>query len=475
MGLEKDFLWGGATAANQCEGAWNVDGRGVSSMDTIPVGEKRQLLGTGEYPVNEIDPVNEYYANHEAIDFYHHYKEDIAMFAEMGFKVFRMSIAWTRIFPNGDEETPNELGLQFYDNVFDECRKYNIEPLVTLCHFDAPIHLVKTIGSWQNRKMVEYFVKYCLVVLERYKDKVKYWITFNEINMTVHFPFVGAGVIYEAQDNREEIKYVAAHHQLLASALATKIAHEVNPENKVGCMLAGGCTYPYSCNPQDIWKAMGKEREGFFFTDVQVRGEYPQYAQKLFERNHFNIGITNEDIKILKENTADFISFSYYQSRCAGVDQSLETTEGNIIRSLRNPYLYTTEWGWQVDPMGLRITLNNLYDRYQKPLFIVENGLGAKDTVDENGQIDDQYRIDYLRDHIKAFKDAVELDGIKLLGYTPWGCIDLISAGTGQMSKRYGFIYVDKDDNGQGTLKRMKKKSFYWYQKVIASNGENLD
>lgn len=473
MSFPKDFLWGGATAANQCEGGFNEGGRGLANVDVCPYGEDRFKVMAGELPM--LEPDNEhFYPGQEAIDFYHHYKEDIALFAEMGFKTFRLSIAWTRIFPNGDEAEPNEEGLKFYDDVFAECRKNGIEPLVTITHFDCPMHLIKKYGGWKNRILIDFYEKLVTVLFTRYKGIVKYWLTFNEINMILHLPFMGAGLIFTEGENETEIKYRAAHHELVASAIATKIAHEVDPENRVGCMLAAGMTYPYSCNPEDIWKAMGKDRENYLFIDVQSRGEYPDYAKKMFEREGIDIGITAEDEKILKQYTVDFISFSYYSSRCCSTEASVDTTEGNVFATVKNPYLEASEWGWQIDPLGLRITMNALYDRYQKPLFIVENGLGAIDNVDEHGYVEDDYRISYLAAHIKAMKDAIELDGVQLMGYTPWGCIDLISASTGEMKKRYGFIYVDKNNDGNGTMKRSRKKSFFWYQKVIQTNGEDI-
>ena len=476
MGFRKDFLWGGATAANQCEGAYNVDGRGLANVDVTPHGKDRHDVCSGKRKMLDFEE-GYYYPAKNAIDFYHHYQEDIALFAQMGFKTYRMSIAWTRIFPNGDEDKPNEQGLKFYENVFKECKKYGIEPLVTITHFDCPIHLIKEYGGWRNRKLIDFYKNLVTVLFTRYKGLVKYWLTFNEINMILHLPFMGAGLVFEEDENEEEIKYIAAHNELVASAWATKIAHEIDPENMVGCMLAAGTYYPYSCDPNDVFDAQVHNQSNYFFIDVQSRGYYPAYALKHLEIANIHLDITEEDKKILRENTVDFISFSYYSSRCTTTNKELlaKATIGNAFKGVKNPYLASSQWGWQIDPLGLRITMNDLYDRYQKPLFIVENGLGAKDEVDENGYVEDDYRIDYLRAHIKAMKDAVELDGIDLLGYTTWGPIDLVSAGTGEMSKRYGFIYVDRDDYGNGTLKRSKKKSFDWYKKVIASNGEDLD
>lgn len=474
-GFSEGFLWGGATAANQCEGAYLGGNKGLSTVDVIPAGKDRFPVMKGEMKMLECDGEH-YYPSHEAVDFYHHYKEDIAMFAEMGFKTFRLSLSWARIFPNGDDEVPNEEGLKFYDNVFDECLKYSIEPLVTITHFDVPMNLVKTIGSWRSRKMVDYYERLCEVIFNRYKNKVKYWLTFNEINMLLHLPFMGAGLVFEEGENQEAVKYQAAHHQLVASAKATEIAHRINPEFKIGCMLAAANTYPFTCAPEDVWKAMGRDRENYFFIDVQSRGEYPNYAKKMLERMNINLVMEEGDAEILKNNTVDFISFSYYSSRLTSADQKVNAeTAGNVFKTLRNPHLKASEWGWQIDPLGLRITINSLYDRYEKPLFIVENGLGASDTPDEKGYVEDDYRIEYLREHIKAMRDAVNIDGVEILGYTTWGCIDLVSASTGEMKKRYGFIYVDKDNEGKGTLARSRKKSFYWYKEVIESNGQNLE
>ncbi|UUV97939.1 6-phospho-beta-glucosidase [Vagococcus luciliae] len=474
MGFRKDFLWGGATAANQCEGAYNLDGRGLANVDLAPVGPDRGAVITGEMKMFDFDD-NHFYPAKEAIDMYHRYKEDIALFAEMGFKTYRLSIAWSRIFPKGDEAEPNEAGLKYYEDLFKECKKYGIEPLVTITHFDCPMHLVEKYGAWRSRELVGFYENLCHVIFNRYKGLVKYWLTFNEINMILHAPFMGAGLYFEEGEDKEQIKYQAAHHELLASAIATKIAHEVDPENQVGCMLAAGANYAYTSKPEDVWAARKADRENYFFIDVQSRGEYPAYALKEMERKGIKLPIEEGDLELLKEHTVDFVSFSYYSSRVQSTDPSInEQTSGNIFESLKNPYLEASEWGWQIDPLGLRITLNDLYDRYQKPLFIVENGLGAIDTPDENGYVVDDYRIEYLAEHIKAMKDAVEIDGVDLLGYTTWGCIDLVSAGTGEMKKRYGFIYVDRDNEGNGTLKRSKKKSFNWYKKVIETNGEDL-
>ena len=474
MALRKDFLWGGATAANQCEGGYNKGGRGLANVDVVPIGEDRFSIIAGKKKMFDFKD-NYFYPAKEAIDMFSHYKEDIALFGEMGFKTYRLSIAWTRIFPLGDEIEPNEEGLQFYENLFKECHKYGIEPLVTITHFDCPMHLIKKYGAWRSREMIGFYENLCTVIFRRYKGLVKYWLTFNEINMILHAPFMGAGLYFEEGENEDQVKYQAAHHELMASAVATRIAHEVDSENQVGCMLAAGHYYPYSCKPEDILAAQEADRENYFFIDVQSRGEYPAYALKRLEREGITIQMEDGDLEVLKENTVDFISFSYYSSRIASTDPGVNAkTEGTIFASVKNPYLEESDWGWQIDPLGLRITMNSLYDRYQKPLFIVENGLGAIDVPDANGYVADDYRIEYLAAHLAAMKDAVELDGVDLIGYTTWGCIDLVSAGTGEMKKRYGFIYVDRDNEGNGTLARSKKKSFNWYKKVIATNGEDL-
>lgn len=467
------FLWGGALSANQSEGAFLEGGKGLTTVDMLPLGPARMPVKLGqEKRVTLRD--DEFYPSHTAIDFYHRYREDIALMAEMGFTVFRTSIAWSRLFPRGDELTPNEQGLAFYRDLFTECRRYGIEPLVTLCHFDVPMHLVTEYGSWRHRKMIAFFARYARSCFEAFDGLVKYWLTFNEINIMLHSPFSGAGLVFEPGENTEQVKYQAAHHELVASALVTKIAHEVNPANQVGCMLAGGNFYPWSSKPDDVWAALQKDRENLFFIDVQARGTYPAYSARLFREKGIEIVMAEDDAEILK-NTVDFVSFSYYASRCASADMhDQNSSAANVVKSLTNPHIARSEWGWGIDPLGLRITMNMMYDRYQKPLFLVENGLGARDELTPEGEIIDDYRISYLREHIRAMADAIG-DGIPVLGYTTWGCIDLVAASTGEMSKRYGFVYVDRDDHGNGTLERRRKKSFWWYKKVIASNGRDLD
>lgn len=472
----QNFLWGGATAANQLEGAYDQDGKGLSVFDVIPYGG-----GKGKdlsFPTRSLveaalsGELGNNFPKRRGVDFYHRYQEDIALFAEMGFKTFRLSISWPRIFPNGDEKEPNEAGLKFYDAVFDECLKYGIEPLVTLSHYEMPLHLAMHYGGWKNRKMISFFLHYCETVFERYKNKVKYWLTFNEINVMVPNPFVGGGILKEEAEKDQVATFQGLHHQFVASALATKAAHAKIPKAKVGCMLARMESYPETCNPDDIQKALESDQFNLFFSDVQVRGKYPNFIKRYLKNQGIKIEIFPGDEEIIQLHTVDFMSFSYYMSVVRSSKEKEEAI-GNFGNGRSNPYLKTSEWGWQIDPKGLRITLNKLYDRYQIPLFIVENGLGAYDTIEEDGCIHDSYRIEYLKAHIEQMAFAIR-DGVELMGYTSWGCIDLISAGTNEMSKRYGFIYVDQDDQGRGTLARSKKDSFYWYQKVIRTNGADL-
>lgn len=456
-----NFLWGGAIAANQVEGAYLTDGKGLSTSDLQPYG----IFGDIVPRVN-----GDSYVKDVAIDFYHRYPQDIALFAEMGFKCLRISIAWTRIFPQGDEEQPNEAGLAFYDRLFDEMAKYNITPLVTLSHYEMPYGLVKNYGGWGNRKTIGFFEHYARTVFQRYQHKVKLWLTFNEINMSLHAPFTGVGL--ERKSSKSEI-YQAIHHQLVASAKAVAALHQIIPDGRIGNMLLGGLMYPLTCKPADVLETLQQNREWLFFGDVQVRGYYPSYMGRYFKQHGISLEITAEDKLALKE-TVDFISFSYYMSGCVTTDEELNhQARGNILSMVQNPHLASSEWGWQIDPDGLRILLNELWDRYQKPLFIVENGLGAKDKPDANGNIEDDYRIDYLNDHLVQVSEAIE-DGVEVMGYTSWGPIDLVSASKAELSKRYGFIYVDRDDSGHGTLERRRKKSFYWYRDVIQSNGETL-
>ena len=475
MPFSNGFLWGGALAANQCEGGWNEGGRGLANADVLPYGKDRLPVIKGDQPMLTPDDHHRYPAQ-IGIDFYHHYKEDIALFGEMGFKTLRLSISWSRIYPNGDDAQPNEEGLKFYEDVFTECRKHGIEPLVTITHYDIPMHLATEYGGWRNRKLIECYKRLCTTLFTRYKDLVKYWLTFNEINIMTSACFMAAGLIFteeQTAEDRYKIIYDSVHHVLVAGAWATKLCHEIIPDAQVGCMLNAGIYYPATCNPADVLAAQAENRKHYMFTDVQVRGEYPVYVQKEFERHGYQPPFVDNDAQVLAQHTADFVSFSYYSTRVVEANAGGKY-DSNLLKSAENPYLQREPWGRFLDPMGLRITMNEIYDRYQKPLFIVENGLGAPDEPDETGYVEDDYRINYLRDHIAAMKEAVELDGVPLMGYTCWGPIDLVSVATGEMRKRYGFIYVDRDDEGKGTLKRSKKKSFDWYKKVITSNGEDL-
>ncbi|GLO63915.1 6-phospho-beta-glucosidase [Vibrio sp. MACH09] len=455
-----DFLWGGAIAANQVEGAYQQDGKGLSTADMLPKGilnphESREERNSG---IKDI-----------AIDFYHRYPEDISLFNEMGFNCLRLSIAWTRIFPNGDELEPNEEGLAYYDDIFDELAKYDITPFVTLSHYEMPYALVENYGGWADRRLIEFFERYATTVFQRYKDKVKLWLTFNEINMSLHAPFTGVGLPEEAA---EQQIYQAIHHQLVASAKAVSLCHSIIPDGRIGNMLLGAINYPLTCNPSDVIAAMHENNKWLFFGDVQTRGKYPGYMLRYFRENNIHIKMQDDDVRTLADASVDFISFSYYASGCASADPKHKEV-GNIVDSVPNPYLNKSEWGWLIDPQGLRILLNFLYDRYQKPLFIVENGLGAVDELDRNGEIHDDYRIQYLNDHLVQAREAI-LDGVELMGFTSWGPIDLVANSTAEMKKRYGYIYVDRHDDGLGTLERKRKKSFYWYQSVIKTQGQAL-
>ncbi|PLR37815.1 6-phospho-beta-glucosidase [Chimaeribacter arupi] len=475
QGLPGNFLWGGAVAAHQVEGGWDQGGKGVSIAD---------VLSGGAHGVDRVmtDGIQEGYSypNHEAVDFYGRYKEDVALFAEMGFKCFRTSIAWTRIFPNGDDAQPNEAGLQFYDDLFDELLKYGIEPVITLSHFEMPWHLVKEYGGWKNRKVVDFFVRFSEVVMQRYQHKVKYWMTFNEINnqRDWRYPLFGyccSGVVFTEHENPEETMYQVLHHQFVASAQVVKLGHAINPAFQIGCMLACVPVYPYSCHPDDMIYSVEAMRERFLFTDVQVRGYYPSYILKEWERRGFTIQMEPGDEQTLREGCTDYIGLSYYMSNAVSTQISSESQSiVSFPGSVPNPHVKASDWGWQIDPVGLRYSLNLLYERYQKPLFIVENGFGAIDKPEADGSINDDYRIAYLKSHIEQMMKAVTEDGVELMGYTPWGCIDCVSFTTGQYSKRYGFIYVDKHDDGTGTLARSRKASFDWYKQVIASNGNTL-
>lgn len=460
----KDFLWGGALAANQVEGATREEGKGWSTADALP---------DGVFGGTTIPPTKDH-LKYEAVDFYHRYKEDIKLFAEMGFKTLRISIAWTRIYPLGTERQPNQKGLEFYDSLIDELLSHNIEPLITLSHYEMPLHLAVEYNGWEDRRTIDAFMKFSKTVMTRYKEKVKYWLTFNEINMTLHAPFNGAGLI-NVED--KSAVYQAIHHQFVASSKVTKMGHEINSNFMIGCMLAGGPMYPLTSDPDDVIAAMKEDRYSLFFGDVHARGEYPSYMNRFFEENNIEIDITDEDSKIL-EYTVDFISLSYYQSYTATADEELNIkSRGNILSAVKNPHLKESEWGWQIDSQGLRYVLNQFWERWQLPLFIVENGLGAKDKLiknsDKNYSVKDNYRIDYIKKHLLQLHEAL-VDGVEVLGYTSWGPIDIVSNSTSELAKRYGFIYVDRHNDFTGSFERYKKKSFYWYKDVIETNGSKL-
>lgn len=479
MSFPKNFLWGGATAANQYEGAFNEGGKGLACADLISGGTHEVSRKITDYIKDEY-----WYPSHEASDFYHHYKEDIALFAECGFKAFRMSINWTRIYPTGIEDTPNEAGLQFYDNVFDELKKYGIEPVVTIAHFDVPAYLSDKYSGWSSRELIGLYEKYVRTIFTRYKDKVRYWLTFNEINTaTLNIGnFLSLGIKtgeceFKNQPDDLSRRYQALHHQFVASAKAVKLGHEINPEFMIGCMISYMPRYPHTCHPNDVLIAKQEENmHSNFCGDVQVKGAYPFYALNYFKKHGINVVITEEDKEILKEGCVDYYAFSYYLSLCCSADPKVEKNGHSMIggSGVNNPYLEQTDWNMMVDPVGLRISLNDLYARYNVPLMVVENGIGAFDKVEEDGTINDDYRIDYLKRHIQQMDKAIE-DGVDLIGYTIWGCVDLVSASTGEMAKRYGIIYVNKHDDGSGDLSRSKKKSFDWYKKVIASDGTELE
>lgn len=460
----QEFLWGGAIAANQAEGAFLEDGKGLDISAGFAHGIKHQ------HDV-AIDP-DKFYPTHEAIDFYHRYKEDLALMQEMNFKVFRTSINWSRIYPNGDDEKPNEAGLQFYDDLFDEMERCGIQPIITLSHYEMPLHLVEKYGSWRNRQLIEFFLRYCETVFRRYQGKVKYWLTFNEINNLRRMPGAAGGIFFKEGENEQQVVYQASHHMFVANSLAIKLCHELCPDAKIGCMLSLSNIYPHTCNPQDVFETMELRRQSLLFGDVMIRGAYPNYMARIWAEAGVEIRTQPGDAAILKEYTADYLGFSYYRTSTHEYGKPFYGDTGGD-QGTPNPYLETTPWGWQIDPLGLRFTLNELYDRYQIPLFVVENGLGQIDIPDKDGLIHDTYRIDYVKQHVQAIKEAIK-DGVDVMGYTYWGPIDIVSAGTGEMQKRYGFIYVDRDNEGKGTLKRSKKDSFDWYAQVIASNGKGL-
>lgn len=485
MKASDGFLWGGATASFQFEGGYKEGGKGLSTHDFETDGSQENPRGVtyvttdgqrgrarssffnagslpeGSIPVIEED---EYYPSHQAVDFYHHMKEDVKLMADMNYNVFRFSISWPRIFPTGLEETPNEEGLKFYEDLINELAKYNIEPLITICHDEMPVELALKYGGWSSRKTIDAYLRYCKVLFERFGDKCRWWLTFNEINAVRGF--VSCGTHSSADD---QVHYPAAHNMFVASAKAVAMGHEMMPGSQFGAMYALSEIYPATCHPEDMWRHMNARRESLYFIDIMARGYYPSYARRLLDDRHVDFVPPKEDEEVLRNGTLDFISFSYYRSCTVGRNSTF-----NVIGGDPNPYLKNTDWGWPIDPLGLRYCLNEIYDRYQKPLFIVENGMGAVDKLEEDGTIQDDYRIEFLRDHLREVIKAIQIDKIPVLGYTMWGNIDLVSLSTGEMTKRYGNIYVDMDDKGNDSLKRIPKKSYYWMRDVIASNGESL-
>ncbi|OTO77372.1 MULTISPECIES: glycoside hydrolase family 1 protein [unclassified Enterococcus] len=466
------FLWGGALSANQCEGAWLEGGKGPSTVDTMLTGRDRL---TNDYlPIDTA----KYYPSHTAIDFYHHYKEDISLMAEMGFQTLRVSIAWSRIFPKGDEVEPNEMGLQFYDDLFDELLKYGIQPVVDITHYETPLYLAECYGGWRNRKLIEFYERYCTTIFSRYKDKVKLWMNFTEINTVVLYPDFGGGFTLSRDDpNYYQVVYQAAHHMFVASARANQLCHMIIPDSQIGMMMAGMQSYPESCRPDDVYATIKEKRKTFYFSDVMMRGHYPSYTESMLKELGVTLEVEDGDLELMAANPCDYLGISYYMSNVISTNEMSTKGQGNMTEGILNPYLETSEWGWQIDPVGLKSYLIELYDRYEKPLFLVENGLGAKDNLIPDSKdsftVNDTYRIDYICKHINQMYEAIE-DGVDLMGYMSWGCLDLVSASTGQMSKRYGFVYVDVDDDGKGTFNRYRKQSFDWYRQVISTNGGSI-
>lgn len=476
-GFKENFLWGGAVAACQIEGAYDVDGRGLSTSDIHaydPHMDRAHIEKEGGGTLASIQAAmsdtTSYFPKRHGIDFYHTYKEDLALLQELGLKAFRTSISWSRIFPNGDEETPNEKGLEFYDHLIGEIIQCGMEPIITMSHYDIPLYLVTEYGGFANRKMIDFFVKYAKVLLERYKGKVKYWIVCNQVNLVPTVQFGSLGLYDDQAENMEELMYQAVHNQFVAGAKVVELGKTIDPEAYLGTMVADGTFYPATCDPKDVVLTMQKNRMQYYFTDVQLRGEYPVYALRYFEENNIHLQMEEGDEELLKNNPMQFLAISYYSSKV--VDHNKNTIKA--FDGSQNPYLEPTPWEWRADPLGFYNCLSQYWDRYQVPIMIAENGLGALDTVEEDGSIHDEYRIDYLRKHIEQLKECVK-DGVDILAYLSWGPIDIVSSSSAEMSKRYGYIYVDLDDLGQGSGKRLKKDSFYWYQKVIQSNGEVLE
>lgn len=484
-GFPEDFLWGGAISASQADGAFDQGGKGLDTQDLRYFDaewtkeeramQKNRRINHDKYVKALSDKEHEHYPFRWGIDFYHKYKEDIELFEELGIKILRTSINWARIYPNGDDDTPNEEGIKWYIDLFTECQKRGIKVFATILHYNIPVHLLTEYGGWKNRKVIDFYVRYATTLFQRLGTLVDYWLPFNEFNAGRFNAYNGVCLIEDEEENYDTAIFQCLHHQFIANALTIKAAHEILPSAKVGGMIARFTTYPATCRPDDVMQMiLDDQYSNWFYMDVMVRGEYPAYMERFFEKADIHIDMLPEDKKILKENTIDFTSFSYYFSQVSTTDQGWAKTSGNLIMANKNPYLKSSEWGWQMDPIGLRITLNQVYDRYQLPIFIAENGLGAKDVLETDGSIHDPYRIAYLRDHVIQMKEAMK-DGVELIGYTMWGFIDIVSCGSMEMSKRYGVIYVDQDDRGHGSKRRYRKDSFYWYQKCIQSKGEVID
>lgn len=484
MKTPKEFLWGGATADFQFDGGCREGGRGLSTHDfetdgsvehprcityRMPdgsIGLARSSFFNPESLPDGAEPCLDaqyYYPSHKAVDHYHHWKEDLRLLSEMGCNVYRFSICWSRIFPTGEETEPNQAGLDFYDALIDEMTRLGMEPLITIHHDELPVYLAEHYDGWSSRHTIDCYLRYCKVLFSRYGSKCRYWLTFNEINAVRGFAACGT----HKCDNQTH--YNAVHNMFLASAQAVKLGHEMMPGSMFGAMYASSAIYPATCKPEDVFCHMQQRRQTYFFIDTMARGRYPSYAADLLRRRGVTLHTQPGDDDILAAGALDFISFSYYRSNVISTE-----TQVNVISGDPNPYLESTPWGWPVDPLGLRYVLNEFYDRYQKPLFIVENGLGAVDTIEADGSVQDDYRISFLRDHLREMMKAMCQDGVELLGYTMWAPIDLVSLSTGEMKKRYGWIHVDMDDKGNGTLARRKKKSYDWMRQVIATQGESL-
>lgn len=483
-GFPKGFLWGGAISASQAEGAYDAGGKGLDTQNLRYFNadwnrDERDLnrninMTTDRFNKALIDTDITNYPFRWGIDFYHKYKEDLAMMEEMGMNIFRTSIDWSRIFPNGDDQEPNEEGINFYINLFDECHKRGMKVFATMLHYNIPVNLVTKYGGWKNRKTIDFYLRYARVLFERIGDRVDYWLPFNEINAGKFNPYNGVCLIKDQEEDYESTIFQCLHHQFIANALTIKMAHEIIPGSMVGGMIARFTTYPATCKPDDVMQMiLDDQYSNFFYADIMARGRYPGYMDRYFNDNGIIINKEPGDDEILENNKVDFLSFSYYMSMVSTTNKEWDKTSGNLVSGNKNPYLEASEWGWQIDPVGLRISLNQLYDRYQLPMFVTENGLGAFDEIKE-GKIHDHYRIDYLKEHVKQMKEAI-IDGVELIGYTMWGIIDIVSCGTIEMKKRYGVIYVDQDERGEGSKKRYKKDSFYWYQDCIKSNGEDIE